>query len=149
MSSRELAILQEIEARLGGAALGPNAKPTGLGVDRYRTREVAPSSLPWMSVYPLNGTTERKGSTAESTLEVRIASWGKATAPVAVDEAMDALYLWATQQLMADESLGGRCLRIDPIRRTWSAAIQMVPFGDLDLHFLITYRHSAADPSRP
>ena len=149
MSSRELSILQEIEARLSGAALGPLPKPSGLGVDRYRTNELAPASLPWQSVYPLSATSERKGATAESTLEVRIASWAKPPVGTTVDEAMDALYLWATQQLMADESLGGRCLRIDPIRRTWSAAIQLAPFGDLDLHFLITYRHSAADPSRP
>jgi len=147
--SREQLILEEIKTRLNGPALGPVAKPEGLGFDRSRMRSVAPTSPRWGSIYPLEAGFERKGSIAEQKFIAKIVLWVTGTASEPVDQTLDPVWLWTHQQLIADESLGGLCLRIEPIQKVWGFNLAQAPFGDLDLHYLITYRHQAADPSQP
>lgn len=148
--SREQLILAEVATRLQGTPLGPHPMPAGLTVDRYRTIELKPANLPHASIYPVTATDESIGGGTETQTEVRLALWAKPGAGESVDQALEPLWLWATQQLLTDQSLGGLARRVAPVSRVWSAAIpQAQPFGDLDLHFLITHRHMAADPSQP
>ncbi len=147
--SREQLILAEILARLNGAALGALAKPADLTFDRSRMRGVAPDRLPHGSIYPLESGYERKGFSAEQALVIKIALWEKGSADVPIDQDLDLLWQWTHQQLLADESLGGLCLRLEPTQKLWGFNLAQAPFGDLDLHYLITYRHQAADPTRP
>jgi len=146
--SREQLILAEMASRLNGDARGPISKPTGFTVERCRLREVAPSQLPYGSLYPLEAVTERKGSTAETNLTVKLALWVKGAAGTPVDQSLDSLWQWITQQLLTDESLGGLAISIRQPQKIWGFAQYQAPFGDLDLHFLVTFRHSAADPTR-
>jgi hypothetical protein len=92
---------------------------------------------------------QRKGSSAEASLTAKLALWVKGQPEVPVDADLDPVWLWAHQQLMTDESLGGLSLRIEPVQKVWGFNLAQAPFGDLDLHYLITYRHQAADPTRP
>jgi len=147
--SREQLILAEILTRLNGAALGPVSKPAGLVFDRSRMRGLNPTQLPAGSIYPMDEGFQRKGNTAEATLTAKIALWEKGSAEVPIDQDLDPIWLWTHQQVMSDESLGGLCLRIEPAQKIWGFNLSQAPFGDLDLHYLITYRHQAADPTRP
>lgn len=147
--SREQLILAEMLTRLNGAALGPIQKPAGLGFDRSRLRSLAPDKLPWGSLYPMESDSQRKGSTAEAVLTAKLVLWEKGSPQAPIDQDLDLLWQWVYQQLMADESLGGLCFRIDPIQKVWGFNLAQAPFGDLDLHFNVTYRHQAADPSQP
>lgn len=147
--SREQLILEELKTRLNGPALGPVAKPAGLGFDRSRLRSVASNTPLWGSIYPLEAGFERKGSTSEEKFVVKIVLDAKGSASEPIDQTLDPCWLWTHQQIMADESLGGLCLRIEPVQKIWGFNLAQAPFGDLDLHYLITYRHQAADPTRP
>lgn len=147
--SLEQGIFAEVLNRLNGSALGPNTKPTGLSVDRYRLREVRPENLPHISNYPVAADPSNVGRTTEEAVEVRLALFVQAVLPTdPMDQALDPLWVWANQQLLTDQSLGGLALRVQPSGRNWSANLANRPFGDLDCHFLITYRHQAADPTR-
>lgn len=148
MSSREQLVLAEILTRLDGAPLGPLPRPEGLTVDRSRLLSLKPSAPKHISIYPLLGDFQRKGSTGESGLTVKIVLWVKGITGTPVDADLDPLWLWVQQQLMSDESLGGLARQIDPIQKVWGFAIHQAPFGDLDLHYLISFRHNTADPTR-
>jgi hypothetical protein len=147
--SREQLIFAEVLIRLLGAPLGPIPMPAGLTVDRYRLREIRPETLPHISLYPITADPRNTGGGTEETVEIKLPLFAKPGATETVDQALDPLWLWANQQLLTDQSLGGLALRIAPSPRIWSANLAQAPFGDLDCHFLITYRHSAADPTRP
>lgn len=148
MSSREQLILGEFETRLKAAPVGAIPFPAGLTVSRARLRENTSANLPHASIYPIESTTDRRGSTSETALTVKVVLWGKGLAETPIDQVLDPLWLWAHQQLLTDESLGGLAVSVRPTTRTWGFALHQAPFGDLDLHFLVTYRHAAADPSR-
>jgi hypothetical protein len=145
--SREQTILAELLTRLNGSALGPVSRPAGLSVDRSRMRELAPIHLPAISIYPLTADPERKGTLCEKTLTVKIVLFVKGTASVPIDQDLDPLAQWVHQQLTTDESLGGLAIRVEPAEQIWGFALHQAPFGDLDLHFNITFRHQYANPS--
>ena len=149
MTSREQRILEALYSRLKGNPLGPIPKPPGLGVDRCRLVEVQSPQMPHLSLYPLEAVTTRKGYLAETTLTLKIALWVKGTASEPVDQTLDALWLWVHQQVMTDGSLGGLAISIAPTQRVWGFALHQKPFGDLDLHYLITFKHHAENPSLP
>lgn len=149
MSSREQQILDAMAARIDGAALGPLARPAGLTVSRSRMLEIKPAQMPHTSVYPLEAGTERKGSTAESAFTAKVAIWAKAAPGGVVDAELDPVWLWVHQQLFADESLGGLAISLRNIQRVYGFAQHLGPFGDLDLHYLVTYRHQTGNPSLP
>jgi hypothetical protein len=146
--SRELAVLKELEARIKGPARGPLPMPDGLTVDRCRMLGLKLERLPHASIYPLEDSTTRKGYAAETPLMVKIACWVKGTSGP-VDEEVDAVWLWIHQQVMADESLGGLTIGIQLASKDWGFHLAQAPVGDLDLHYLITFRHHSADPTRP
>ena len=143
-TSRELQLLQALQARLTGTALGSTTMPTGLSVSRYRMREVAPGSLPHVSIYPVKSSIEARGNALEDFLTVKLACWVTGDA---LDEAMDALYCWIHQQVLGEESLGGLSIKTDLQDKTWSASLADAPFGDLDLHFLFQLRTQRRDPA--
>lgn len=145
--SREQLILEEIKLRLDGTALGPIPRPSGLAVERSRLRELARTQLPLVGIYPLSSDPDRKGYLIESTLLVKIAIWVEGTASVPLDETSDPVWLWIHQQLLADESLGGLSISIQASQKVWGFAVHQAPIGDLDLHYLITFRHQHANPS--
>jgi len=151
VSSREQQVLAEMLARLNGTALGVLTKPAGFVAERSRLREVAPTQLPAVSIYPMEANTERKGAISETTLAVKIAIWvkgtGTAAVPVPIDQDLDPLWLWVHQQLITDESLGGLAIRVEPTQKTWGFNLAQGPFGDLDLHYLVTFRHQSNNPS--
>ena len=149
MSSREQQILAEMAARIDGPALGPVPRPDGLTVSRSRMLEIKPAQMPHTSVYPLEAGTERKGSTAESAFTAKVAIWAKAAPGGVVDAELDPVWLWVHQQLFADESLGGLAISLRNIQRVYGFAQHLGPFGDLDLHYLVTYRHQTGNPSLP
>lgn len=149
MSSREQQILDEMAARIDGAPLGPIPRPAGLTVSRSRMLEIKPAQMPHTSVYPLEAGTERKGSTAESAFTAKVAIWAKAAPGGVVDAELDPVWLWVHQQLFADESLGGLAISLRNIQRVYGFAQHLGPFGDLDLHYLVTYRHQTGNPSLP
>lgn len=149
MSSREQQILDAMAARIDGAALGPLARPAGLTVSRSRMLEIKPAQMPHTSVYPLEAGTERKGSTAESAFTAKVAIWAKAAPGGVVDAELDPVWLWVHQQLFADESLGGLAISLRNIQRVYGFAQHLGPFGDLDLHYILTYRHQTGNPSLP
>jgi hypothetical protein len=145
--SREQLILAEVLARLNGTARGPSVRPSGLTVDRSRMLELKPEKLPHASIYPLVGDTSRKGTAAESALTMKIAIWVKGSNASPVDKDMDPIWQWIHQQLFADESLGGLSMQIHQIQKVWGFALHQAPFGDLDLHYQVIYRHSPTDPT--
>ena len=145
--SREQLILAEILARLNGAALGPVEKPAGLVFDRSRLRGLAPTQLPAGSIYPMNEANQRKNAVGEAILLAKIPLWIKGQTEVPLDQDLDPLWLWTHQQLMTDESLGGLAIRIEPIQKVWGFNLAEAPFGDLDLHYAITFRHNLTNPT--
>lgn len=147
--SREQLILAEMLARLNGPALGDVVKPTGLVYDRSRLRSLGPTQLPAGSIYPMEGTTQRKNAVGESVLLTKIVLWEEGTAGTPMDAAMDPIWQWTHQQLMSDESLGGLSIRIEPVQKVWGFNLAQSPFGDLDLHYAVTYRHNLTNPSLP
>lgn len=148
--SREQLILAECLTRIKGPALGPISRPANLldvAVERSRMRELHPTQLPAISPYPVESTTKRKGYLSETTLLVKVAIWVQSTTSVPVDQDLDPLWQWVHQQLLTDESLGGLAISIEPSQKIWGFALHQAPFGDLDLHYLITFRHQHANPS--
>ena len=145
-ASREQTILAEVLARLTGSPLGPITMPSGLSVDRSHLRELAPSQLPAISIYPLEASTERKGAVSESVLTVKIVLWVQGAAGTPVDLTSDPLWQWVHQQLITDESLGGLTIRVEPAQKIWGFNLHQAPFGDLDLHYRLTFRHQSLNP---
>jgi hypothetical protein len=77
-------------------------------------------------------------------MTVKIVIWAKGTP---IDGVLDPLWLWVHQQIMTDPSLGGLAIRIVPVNRAWGFAVHQQPFGDIDCHYQITYRHNSSNPS--
>ena len=147
--SREQLILAEIKTRLEGAPQGPITKPTGLVVERSRLRELQPSQLPAVSIYPLEADPEDVGFLTQEDLAVKIAIYAKAPEGTPIDQVLDEIQQWIHQQLTADRSLGALCMSTRIFKKVWGFSLAQNPFGDLDLHILITFRHQAADLTRP
>nr|WP_320132335.1 hypothetical protein [uncultured Holophaga sp.] len=146
--SREQRILAEILTRLDGDPLGPLSRPTGLTpCSRSHLRELAPGQLPHISIYPMESQTQRSGSISTTVLTVKMVLFAKGSGTTPMDADLDPLWLWVHQQLLADESLGALSIRIEPAQKVWGFNLAQAPFGDLDLHYLITYRHPSANPS--
>ena len=147
--SLEQQILSEMLDRLKGPALGPIGRPPDLAVERSRLRELAHCQLPALSIYPLEAVTVRKGCLRETTLTVKVAIWAKSTASVPVDQELDPLWQWVHQQVVTDPSMGGLAQKVEPSQKIWGFALHQAPFGDLDLHYLITFKHHAENPTLP
>jgi hypothetical protein len=146
-ASREQQILEEIKIRLNGSALGLIPKPSGLIVERSRLRELAPSHLPAIGIYPLEADSEEVGSRTQEDLAVKIAIFAKGAGTTPVDQDLDPIDQWVHQQLYTDKSLSGLCLGLCLVKKTWGFNLSQNVMGDLDLHYLVTFRHQSNNPS--
>ena len=153
MSSIRDQIADAVVNALEGPAKGNVPQPPGLTVHGERTRPLAKDKLPATLVYfedeeptpfakqkfqaPL---TERH---LNLVLELRaIPDAGQRT-----DSAVDPLYLWAVQQIMADERFGGLAMGVTEGTTKWMATEADVVFAGAALHMVIHYRTSRLDPS--
>lgn len=144
--SLEQQILEAMRVAIDGEPKGPLVRPEGLTVDRSRLLEVKPTTT-HVSVYPMVAGDEPIGLQAKATLDAKVAIWGKGVAGRPIDEALDSTWQWVCQQLFADPSLGGLATTLTNTRRVYGFAQHLGPFGDLDLHFTVTYRHSPTNPA--
>jgi hypothetical protein len=133
--------------------LQASGAPGGLTVHRERTRPIEQDKLPAILVYfedeeptPL----EKQKFAAPLTqrhlnvvLEMRaLAQGGQAT-----DQAVDPLYLWIMQQVMADEKFSGLAMGVTEGPMKWTAKEADVIFAGAALHLVIHYRTSRLDPT--
>jgi hypothetical protein len=145
-------IREQIAATVVDALQQPGA-PGGLTVHRERTRPIDQDHLPAILVYfeddeptPL----EKQKFQAPLTqrhlnvvFEMRAVPQG-GQAP---DEAVDPLYLWAMQQIMADEKFTGLAMGVTEGPMKWMAKEADVVFAGATLHMTIHYRTSRLDPT--
>jgi hypothetical protein len=153
MSSIREQIAAAVVVALGGPAAGDISQPSGLNVHRERTRPIDADNLPAALVYfeddeptPL----EKQKFQAPITqrhLNVAIELRVVPDSGQAPDEAVDPLYLWTMQQIMADEKFGGLAMGVTEGPMKWMAKEADVIFAGAALHLAIHYRTSRLDPS--
>jgi hypothetical protein len=157
MSSIREQIAAAIVAVLDGSAepggTGGVQAPSGLTVSRERTRPIERDKLPATLIYfedeeptPI----EKQKFQAPITqrhlnvvLEMRAVA-GEGLAP---DEAIDPLYLWAMQQIFADEKFGGLAMGVTEGPMKWTAKEADAVLAGAALHLTVHYRTSRLDPS--
>lgn len=137
MSKREQ-ILTAIRTALNGT--------TGVGNRIYRSRvePLARNESPAVIVEPLNDVCEQNTSlpTLDWSLTVRVAVVVRANVP---DQAADATVESLHSKLMADLSLGGLTIDIQPIRVEFQTVEADVPAGVVMCDYLVKYRTSVAN----
>lgn len=137
MSKREQ-ILTAIRTALNGA--------TGVGNRIYRSRvePLARNESPAVIVEPVNDVCEQNTSlpTLDWSLTVRVAVVVRANVP---DQAADATVESLHSKLMADLSLGGLAIDIQPIRVEFQTVEADVPAGVVMCDYLVKYRTSVAN----
>ena len=153
MSSIREQIAAEVVDLLTGTGAETPPAPSGLTVHRERTRPIEKDSLPAILVYfedeeptpllkqkfqaPL---IERH---CNLVLELRaVPDSGQAP-----DQAIDPLYLWAMQQIMGNERLGGLAMGVTEGPMKWTATEADKVFAGAALHLVIHFRTSRLDPS--
>ena len=137
MSKREQ-ILQAIRTALTGTA--------GVGNRIYRSRvePMARQESPAIIVEPLKDRAEQNTSlpTLDWTLLVRVAVVVRANVP---DQAADPVVESMHAKLMADLSLGGLAIDIQPFQVEFQAVEADVPAGVVMCDYLVKYRTSVSD----
>ena len=137
MSKREQ-ILQAIRTALTGT--------TGVGSRIYRSRvePMARQESPAIIVEPLKDRCEQNTSlpTLDWTLLVRVAVVVRANVP---DQAADPVVESLHGKLMADLSLGGLAIDIQPLQVEFQAVEADVPAGVVMCDYLVKYRTSVTD----
>lgn len=150
MASIREQILEKVKTLLGGAG-----KPTGLTVHRFRTWPIERDNLPAQVIYPA---TSAGGAVAESVdpfdgignvareLRVRVESRVEVPEKTPPDSALDPLYLWAVQTLMADVTLGGLALDVQEEATSFDADEFEKVIAACATDFLVTYVTLREDP---
>ena len=138
MSTKREQILQAIRATLTGTA--------GVGNRIYRSRvePLARSESPAVIVEPLKDRCEQNTSlpTLDWSLLVRVAVVVRANVPdQAADPVVDSLH----SRLMADLSLGGLAIDIQPFQVEFQSIEADVPAGVVMCDYLVKYRTSVTD----
>lgn len=138
MSTKREQILQAIRATLTGT--------TGVGNRIYRSRvePLARSESPAVIVEPLKDRCEQNTSlpTLDWSLLVRVAVIVRANIPdQSADPVVDSLH----SKLMADLSLGGLAIDIQPFQVEFQAIEADVPAGVVMCDYLVKYRTSVTD----
>ena len=137
MSKREQ-ILAAIRTALTGT--------TGVGTRIYRSRvePLARNESPAVIVEPLNDICEQNTSlpTLDWALTVRVAVVVRANIP---DQAADATVESLHSKLMADLTLGGLAMDIQPIRVEFQTVEADVPAGVVMCDYLVRYRTSVTN----
>lgn len=138
MSTKREQILQAIRTTLTGT--------TGVGNRIYRSRvePLARSESPAVIVEPLKDRCEQNTSlpTLDWSLLVRVAVIVRANIPdQSADPVVDSLH----SKLMADLSLGGLAIDIQPFQVEFQAIEADVPAGVVMCDYLVKYRTSVTD----
>jgi hypothetical protein len=134
------------------AVLEQDGGPAGLTVHRERTRPITQDKLPAILAYfeddePTPLAKQRfQAPVVERHLNLvlELRTTGQGQSP---DEAVDPLYLWAVQQIMADERFGGLAMGVTEGPMKWMAVESDVIFAGAALHLIIHYRTSRLDPT--
>lgn len=146
-------IATALVAALDGEPAGEVLKPIGLNVHRERTRPIAKETLPAILVYfedeepsPIAKLRFQAPSVERHlalVLEMRTVPIGDQKP----DEAIDPLYLWAMQQIGADERFGGLAMGVTEGPMKWTATEADVIVAGAALHLTVHYRTSRLNPS--
>ena|SRR5579864_1736295 len=153
MSSIREQIAAAVVAALNAEPAGTVLQPANLNVHRERTRPITTDKLPAMLVYfedeePTPLAKQRfQAPIVERHLNLVIELRTTPLADQAPDEAVDPLYLWAMQQIAADEKFGGLALGVTEGPMKWVAVESDVIFAGAALHMSIHYRTSRLDPT--
>lgn len=129
------------------AALGATGKPSGLLVER-RTKVAAESSqLPKLMVSRAKeevhkAVPNRKSPLVERKLTLRLDCW--ATGADA-EEALEAILIWITGVMQADQSWGNLAMETDEETTEWDAAIEDLTLGHAWVEYSIRYTTKTAD----
>jgi hypothetical protein len=134
-------------------AAGSVPAPTGLTVHRERTRPIEQDKLPSILVYfeddePTTLAKQRFQAPLTErhlglVLEMRAAA-GVSQAP---DQAIDPLYLWATQQVMNNERFSGLAMGVTEGPMKWTSKEADSVLAGAALHLVVHYRTSRLNPS--
>ena len=153
MTSIREQVAGAVVAALNAAAAGGVTQPIGLTVHRERTRPITKDKLPATLVYFEDDepTTLAKqvfrAPLTERHLGVVIEMRAIGSSSQSPDEALDPLYLWVMQQIMADETLGGLAMGVTEGPMKWMATEADVIFAGAALHLVIHYRTSRLNPA--
>lgn len=138
MSSKREQILAAITAALAGT--------TGVGSRIYRSRvePMARQESPAIIVEPLKDRCEQNTSlpTLDWSLLVRVAVVIRANVP---DQAADPTVSSLHSKIMADLTLGGLAIDIQPFQVEFQAVEADVPAGVVICDYLVKYRTSVSD----
>lgn len=137
MTKREQ-ILAAIRAALSGTTA------VGNRIYRSRVEPMARQESPAIIVEPLKDTAEQNTSlpTLDWSLMVRIAVVVRANIP---DQAADPVVESLHSKLMADLTLGGLAMDIQPVRVEFQAVEADVPAGVILCDYLVRYRTSVTN----
>jgi hypothetical protein len=135
------------------AVLQKSGAPAGLTVHRERTRPITLDKLPAILAYfedeePTPLAKQRfQAPIVERHLNLVLELRTTPSADQSPDEAVDPLYLWAVQQIMANERFDGLAMGVTEGPMKWMAVESDVIFAGAALHLIIHYRTSRLDPS--
>lgn len=140
-------IIQAVKSTL--EATDPQ-KPVGLTVHRNDAIPIDKDQLPALVVYP---NTEDLIVSDHSSVErpMRFIVEARAKAAIAIgespDEALDPLFVFTVQKLMADRSLGGLCAGVLERRRGWDREVVDGVHGTLFMEFEAPHFTALNDPT--
>lgn len=119
----------------------PVARPSNLSVNRERRRPVEVSELPLISIYPVRedvkrATENRRVQLVERDLEVHV------LCRVGGNSSFnDPLRIWAVQQIMADQTLGGVAIEIQEESTDWNPDDDSsTDYDSADLKFRVRFQ---------
>ncbi len=138
MTTRRETILTAVVTALAGT--------TGVGARIYRSRvePLARAESPAIIVEPLNDAAQQNTSlpTLDWSLTVRVAIIVRGNVP---DQLADPIVESAHAKLMADLTLGGYAIDVQPQNVTFELLEADQPAGVISLDYLIRYRTNVAD----
>jgi hypothetical protein len=153
MSSIREQLAAEVVTALADVPAGNVPQPFGLTVHRERTRPITQDKLPAILAYfedeePTPLAKQRfQAPIVERHLNLVLELRTKPSADQSPDEAVDPLYLWVLQQVMADERFGGLAMGVTEGPMKWMATETDVVVAGAALHLVIHYSTSRLNPS--
>jgi hypothetical protein len=157
MASRRDQLIDALVAAVNSTPAGSVPRPAGLTVLEDRTHPSEEGQLPVIGIYfedeepvPLEKQVFRAPLTHKLlgvTLEYRALASVPGQPAQAPRKAIDPLYLWALQQLGADESFGGLAMGITEGPTKWLSKESDAIVAAAAQRFTIHYRTSRLNPS--
>ena len=139
---------REILTKAVTALLGAGGKPAGLNVSRGRYRAAEEGDLPLTTVFVIDEPQQEGDDDAiENLLQLGIMSRVKAGSSESADETLDPILVWIVQAILADNTLGGLCLRVRLIRTDWDQEELLDPYGGAIQTFEIQFTTTESDPT--